>query len=151
MNVRNLIIAMILVAAAPLCAAVQPNALFTDGAVLQRGIEVPVWGTASDGEQVKVSIQDQTVSTVAHNGKWMVKLHPLKVGGPFTLKINDILLKNVLVGEVWVCGGQSNMEWPLSLAANGSEAVASSKDPMLRLFHVAHAISKTPLTTLGTQ
>ena len=127
------------------CAAVQPNPLFSDGAVLQRGIEVPVWGTANNGEKVTVSFRKQTVSTVAQNGKWMVKLQPLKAGGPFTMKINSLEIKNILVGEVWICSGQSNMEWALNQADNGSEAVAASADPMLRLFHVDHHLSKKPL------
>ena len=126
-------------------ATVQPNPLFSDGAVLQQGISVPVWGAATEPEKVTVSFQNQTVSTFAHNGKWMVKLSPLRAGGPFTLKINDIRIKNVLVGEVWICSGQSNMQWSLSGAANGGEAVAACRDPRLRLFLERFAISKTPL------
>ncbi len=135
----------VLLVAASAWAAVQPNPLFSDGAVLQRGIDVPVWGTASDGEKITVTIRKQTLSTIARDGKWMVKLRPLRAGGPFTMKINDIQIKNVLVGEVWICSGQSNMEFSLNAAANGAEAVGASADPMLRLYHVDHKISKTPL------
>ena len=67
--------------------AVKPNGLFTDGAVLQRDLRVPVWGTADDGEKVTVSIQNQKVSTVARKGKWMARLSPMKAGGPYTLTI----------------------------------------------------------------
>lgn len=117
-------------------AAVKPNSLFSEGAVLQQGIKVPVWGTAADGEEVTVEFQGQTVSTTARNGFWMVKLDPLKAGGPFTMKINDLEIKNILVGEVWVCSGQSNMAWPLSRTENAETAIASADDPMLRLFLV---------------
>ena len=117
-------------------AAVKPNALFTDGAVLQQGMRVPVWGTAADGEKITISIQCQTVATTAMGGYWITYLKPLKAGGPYTMKINDIELKNIMVGEVWVCGGQSNMAWPLKSASNGPEAVAASTDPQLRLFSV---------------
>src|SRR5207253_2716325 len=93
-------------------AAVKPNPLFTNGAVLQQGVPVPVWGSAEPGERVTVRFQDQAVSTIAKDGRWMVRLKPLKAGGPFTLTIsgeNSVQTQNVLVGEVWVCSGQSNM------------------------------------------
>jgi sialate O-acetylesterase len=132
-------------------AAVTPGGLFTNGAVLQRGVSVPVWGTANDGEPVTVSIQGQTVSTTARNGGWMVRLNPLRAGGPFPRTItgmNRIELRELLVGEVWVCSGQSNMEWPLAKAASGREALAESPDPMLRLFTIGHARSGTPKHTV---
>ena len=90
----------------PLQAEVKPNPLFTDGAVLQRDQEVPVWGTARDGEKVTVEIGDQKVSTTAAGGKWSVNLKPMKVGEPLTMKItgdNTVTIIILLVGEVWVC------------------------------------------------
>src|SRR5688572_14800728 len=99
-------------------AVVKPHGLFTDRAVLQQGIAVPVWGTAADGERVTVSLQDQKVSTTARDGKWRVRFRPLQAGGPFTMTIageNTVELRDLLVGEVWVCSGQSNMEWPVAL------------------------------------
>ena len=126
-------------------AKVTPHPLFSDGAVLQRGKPVPVWGVAEDGERVTVKIQDQEAATVATGGKWRVMLKPLKEGGPFTLTITGnpgnategpIEIKNVLVGEVWVCSGQSNMQFTLKQSAGGTEATAASADPMLRLFTV---------------
>jgi sialate O-acetylesterase len=132
----------------PAGAEVKPHGLFTDGAVLQQGMKVPVWGTASDGEKVTVSFRDQKVSTTAQGGQWMAWLKPLKAGGPDTLKIsgqNTVEVKNVLVGEVYICSGQSNMEFGLASAANGPEAVAASKDPMLRLNIIPKATSETPL------
>jgi sialate O-acetylesterase len=93
-------------------ADVVPNPLFTDGAVLQRGQKVPVWGTADNGEKVTVEIGKQKLTTTATGGKWRVDLAPLTVGDPLTMKIsgkNTIEIKEILVGEVWVNSGQSNM------------------------------------------
>jgi len=117
-------------------AAVTPSGLISDNAVLQQGIKLPIWGTADAGEKVTVTFQGQTVSTTAKNGWWMLWLNPLKAGGPFTMKINDLEIKNVLVGEVWVCSGQSNMAWQVKSAENSEKVIADSKDPMLRLFLV---------------
>ena len=127
--------------------AARPTGLFSDNAVLQQGISVPVWGTADDGEKVTVRFQGQTVSTVACDGRWMVRLKPLKAGGPFDMVIsgaNTVELKNILVGEVWVCGGQSNMQFGLVGSDGGSEAVAASRDPMMRLLSVPVEPSVTP-------
>lgn len=148
-----LIILAVILLATPVFAVVKPAPLFTDNAVLQRGIMAPVWGTANNGEKVTVRFQNQTVSTTAADGKWMVRLKPLKVGGPFTMTIsgeNLIELKNILVGDVWVCSGQSNMEFRLEHAATGNEAIAASKDSMLRLFTVPHCTSFTPVDTISS-
>src|SRR5512136_1930922 len=100
-------------------ADVIPNPLFNHHAVLQQGLRVPVWGNANPGERVTVEFAGQTVSTDADAaGKWRVELAPLKAGGPHTLTItgrNKLVFTDVLVGEVWVCGGQSNMERHLGL------------------------------------
>ena len=134
-------------------ADVKPHVLFTDGAVLQRGIPVPVWGTADDGEQVTVKIQGKEATATAKDGKWIVKLPPLTAGGPFTLAIegkNKVEVADVLVGEVWVCSGQSNMEWSLNRAAEFETATAgtNANDPMLRLYSVPKAVSDEPLGTI---
>ena len=132
-------------------ADVKPHVLFTDGAVLQRGIPVPIWGTADDGEKVTVKFQGQEVSTTAKDGKWQVKLAELKAGGPFPLMIegkNKVEVADVLVGEVWVCSGQSNMEWTLNRAAEADVATPRSSDPELRLYTVPKAVSDEPLDTI---
>ena len=127
---------------------VKPNPLFSEGAVLQRGMTVPVWGTADADEEVTVSIQDRTAKATADkDGKWMVRLDELNVGGPYTLTIagkNKVELGDILVGDVWICSGQSNMEWTLSRAAEAKEAIEAANDSMLRLFTVEKAISMTP-------
>ena len=101
-------------------ANVTPNALFSENAVFQQNITVPIWGTADSNESVTVEFAGQTLSTVALNGHWMVKLNPLKAGGPFDLVIkgkNIVTFSNILVGEVWICSGQSNMEMPLAYSS----------------------------------
>ena len=138
------------VAGAPSTASaeVKPNSLFSDGAVLQQGVTVPVWGTAKDGERVTVKLAEQTVTTMAKDGRWLVRLKPLQPGGPLTLTVtgesNSVVISNVLVGEVWVCSGQSNMAFPISRAANAAEAIAAARDPQLRLFTVPRAAADTP-------
>jgi sialate O-acetylesterase len=130
-------------------AAVKPNGLISDGAVLQQGMPVPIWGSAADGEKVTVTLQDQTASTVAKDGKWMVRLRPLRAGGPFTMTIageNTVELRNLLVGEVWIASGQSNMAWPIDRSANSDAVKAASSDSMLRLFTVPLADLAAPAT-----
>src|SRR5690242_1853461 len=117
------LVGLALLAFAPAARAeVKPHGLFTDGAVLQRDMRVPVWGTARDGEKVTVSIAGQKATTTAEGGRWMVHLKSMKAGGPYTLKIagdNTVEIHDVLVGEVYIASGQSNMEWPLAASAGG--------------------------------
>jgi sialate O-acetylesterase len=138
--------------------AVTPNPLFTNHAVLQQGAKVSVWGTADPGEVVTVEIAKQSVSTTAGaDGRWLAHLAPLRAGGPFTLTIsgtNKIVLGDILVGEVWVAGGQSNMERQLGLRAgqqpidNWEKEVAAADHPQIRQFGVAQEKSLTPLATV---
>ena len=96
-------------------ADIELPAIISDNMVLQSGMETPFWGTAEPGEQVTVAMGDQRASTIADEaGKWMVILTQWETGGPFEVTItgnNTIILQNVLVGEVWICSGQSNMGW----------------------------------------
>ncbi len=97
--------------------AVKPNSLFTDNAVFQRGVEVPVWGTGDADEKVTVEFNGQKMETNVKDGKWMIKLKPMKENStPQNLIItgkNTVTIKNLLIGEVWLCSGQSNMAFPL--------------------------------------
>jgi len=129
-------------------AVMRPAGLFSDNMVLQQGMPVPVWGIADDGEKIAVRFQDQQLSTTAKDGKWMVRLAPLNAGGPYKLTVsgtNTIEFSNVLVGEVWVCSGQSNMGWPLSATANAETDIAGATNPNIRLYTVPHSASYTPL------
>lgn len=146
--------AMLLVVCGPgrALAEVKLHGLFTEGMVLQQGTKVPVWGTAADDEKVTVKIQDQEVSTTAKNGKWIVNLNNLKAGGPYEMTVkgtNTIEFKDVLVGEVWVCSGQSNMEWPMTLSRNPKEDIAKSENSKIRLFFTPKTPNGTPQTELG--
>ena len=130
-------------------AEMKPNSLFSDGVVLQQGCPLPIWGTANDGEVVTVKFQNQTVGVTAKDGRWMLHLKPLKAGGPFVMTIsgeNTITLTNVLIGEVWLCSGQSNMEMPLAATTNAAEAIAAAQDPQLHLFTVSPGMSDEPKT-----
>ncbi|MFH1268703.1 MAG: sialate O-acetylesterase [Planctomycetota bacterium] len=120
-------------------ADVAPHALFSDSMVLQQGADVPVWGTADDGEKVTVTFQGQAVSANAAGGKWKVSLKPLSPGEPAEMTIqgkNTVTLKNVLVGEVWVCSGQSNMAMTLNGCHDAETVIARSANPKIRLFTV---------------
>jgi len=136
------LVLIVMLMAPPSAADVKPHALISDGAVLQQGMAAPIWGKAGDGEKVTVRFQDQEVSTTASHGRWMVRLKPLRPGGPFTMTIsgeNTIELHNILVGEVWICSGQSNMRHQVYQSENPEQVIAASKDPMLRLFDVPQA------------
>jgi len=133
-------------------------ALIGDNMVLQQGRQVAIWGTADAGEQVTVSLGDQReIATANASGQWKVRLAPLKPGGPWEMTVagkNTITIHNVLVGEVWVCSGQSNMEVPLILRPRGWSAgvinyeneIARANYPTLRLFTVQPAIASKPQT-----
>jgi len=147
-------------AVVPTTLAVHP--LFSDHAVLQQGTQVPIWGWAPPGETVTVEIAHQKVSTTAGaDGKWLVHLAPLKAGGPFTLTIAGqgpsdarVVLNDILVGEVWVASGQSNMERQLGLRVGQQpifeweKEVAAAKHPQIRHFGVAQEKSLTALDTI---
>jgi sialate O-acetylesterase len=137
-----LIVGVLFAGARSAHARVAPCEIFSDNAVLQQGIKLPVWGTADDDEKVTVSIGGQAVSTTAAQGRWRVELAPLKAGGPMTLVVegpsNKVEAKNVLVGEVWIAGGQSNMEWKVGQAANADAEIAGSANPQIRLITIPH-------------
>lgn len=136
-------------------AEVRLPGLFSHHMVLQQEMPVPVWGWADDGEEVTVQFRDQRVSTVAQNGRWSVKLAPLKAsltGDFFVVRgKNLIILRNVLVGEVWVCSGQSNMEWPLSRCFEPDGDIAASANPHLRLFTVPKLKALEPVEDVQAQ
>ena len=116
-------------------AEVKPAPIFADNMMLQADMADPVWGTANVGEEVTVQIDGKSKSTKAGvDGKWMVKIDPIKAGGPLELKINSQTIKNVLVGEVWHASGQSNMRYPLSKAENGKADIAAATDTSIRYY-----------------
>jgi len=122
--------------------------LFSDGMVLQRNKPIPVWGWADANEKVEVRFNKQIKTITADsNGKWMLKMDAEKEGGPFELNIigkNKIVIKDVLVGEVWICSGQSNMEFQVYKTMNAKAEIDDSNYPMIRHFGVAQDLSGSP-------
>src|ERR1700677_151422 len=113
--------------------------LFSDNMVLQQRMRVPIWGWADDGEVVTVSFRGQKVKTIARDGKGMAKLNKVEAGGPETITVegkNSITLKNVLVGEVWICSGQSNMEFPLNRSFEAKGDIDTATNMMIHLINV---------------
>jgi len=122
--------------------------IFGDHMVLQRDLPIPVWGWADPGEKVSVKLGDDSVSTVADDaGKWMVKLPAQQSGDPVTLTAkgkNTITLTDVLLGEVWLCSGQSNMEWPVSRSNDFEQEKAAANYPKIRQIKIPKRPSGFP-------
>ncbi|UOQ74147.1 sialate O-acetylesterase [Hymenobacter cellulosilyticus] len=130
-----------LVAAQPAVAQVRLPKLVSDGMILQRDAPVAVWGWAKPGEKVTVTLAGKTAATTTGpDGRWRASLAKMKAGGPYEMTIagtNRITLKDVLIGDVWVCSGQSNMETPMSrLRDKYPDVVAQANNPMIRQFNV---------------
>jgi sialate O-acetylesterase len=129
-------------------------AIFSDNMVLQRGVPVTVWGWANDGEKVTVRFRGKTVSATTKNLEWQVKLPVMKAGGPDTLTISTptdtLQFTNALVGEVWVCSGQSNMEWPLNRTFEPQAAIASATNNQIRLFKIPKKRMASPTTLVDS-
>jgi len=126
--------------------------IFTDGAVLQRDVEVPVWGFADSGENVTVTFSAQSLETTAdENGRWEARLQPMSVSdSPRILTATGaegrkVAIKDILVGEVWLCAGQSNMAMPVHRANDAEAEMAESDLPSLRVFTVTRKASLKPL------
>ncbi len=136
-------------------ADVKPSSLFSDHMVLQSGMQVPIWGTADPGERVTVKLNEQEQSTTtAADGRWMVRLTNLKPGGPYEMILtghNTITVRDVLVGEVWLGSGQSNMAFTVSKArayyagvTNEEQEIAAANYPLIRMFTAKTAKTYTP-------
>ena len=121
--------------------------IFSDNMILQQGMKIPIWGWADPGQKITVVLKGEIVDTVAgFDGKWKLYVGPLHIGGPFDFTIegkNTILLKNVLVGEVWVCSGQSNMAMEVRSCKNAQAEIATANYPQIRLFQVKR--TKAPM------
>jgi sialate O-acetylesterase len=146
---------LLLMCVAPSCwAALQPAGLFTDHMMLQRDTKAAVWGTSEPDETITLTLAtgsdgSQAVATTsAHSsadGKWLATFQDLKAGGPYILRIEDsrehIVLNDVLVGDIWICSGQSNMEYKLQEASE----IAAPADPMFRYLLIPKNASIDPL------
>ncbi len=129
-------------------AQVKPANIFGNNMVLQRNKPIPVWGWASPGEKVTVTFHQQSRTIfAAKDGKWMTRLNPEKEGGPYTLSFtgkDKTVLKNIYVGDVWICSGQSNMEWTLANAQNGAAEVANANYPLIRHIKILNETAGRP-------
>ncbi|MFO1490935.1 MAG: sialate O-acetylesterase [Kiritimatiellia bacterium] len=145
-------------AAATSPAEVVPNALFSDNAVLQQATDIPVWGAAREGEKVTVSVAGAEATTTAKDGRWMVRLPKCKPGGPHVLTIrgdNTVTATNVVIGEVWLCSGQSNMEKNMGPrngqvpVLNWEQEAAAADLPLIRQFLVPREGADKPRESMG--
>jgi sialate O-acetylesterase len=120
--------------------------IFADNMILQREASIPFWGTALPGQRIVVTLNNQTQQATADNdGKWSLRLSPVSAGGPYSVTIitkDTIVLKNILIGDVWIASGQSNMEMPIapnkyfSGIKNYEEEISNANDSLLRIFSV---------------
>jgi sialate O-acetylesterase len=129
--------------------------LFSDHVVLQRQKPIPVWGWATAKDKITVTLAGQTQTAVTDaSGKWVVIFHPLEAGGPFIMtvsnKANSLKINDILIGEVWLCSGQSNMEWTVKQADNFKVEKKNANFPQIRHFFVEHEVTMTPETDLKT-
>jgi len=153
MKMKRLLVFLPLIAALVIVysasATVSTPSIFGDHMVLQQGKSLPVWGKADPGEKVRVTLGNKTRSTTAcAEGKWMVKLGTMNTGGPYELKVegkdNTLVFTDVLIGEVWLGSGQSNMQWTVSNSANAQEEIAKASHPYIRLFSVERTVAQSP-------
>lgn len=145
---------LLLVSANELIAKVKLPKIFSSNMVLQQGQENPIWGWANKGEKIVVSISGKSVSTRAGaDGRWRVNIPAFDYGGPHILTVkgeNLVEFDNVMIGEVWLCSGQSNMSWQLKLCTNGEKEVADANYPQIRIFSVERKLSQFPDNDLNS-
>ncbi len=147
----------IIVLASSCSARMKLAPLFTDHMVLQQNARVPVWGWAEPGAEVKATGSWDTNNTIAtracQDGKWMLELPTPSAGGPFTLiaeSDSKITLEDVLIGEVWLCSGQSNMDWSVDRSYNAEQNIAGSSNyTQIRLFQVEQQAADEPVKKVG--
>lgn len=124
-----------------------------DKMVLQRDMPVPIWGWAEPGEEIAVKFGKHEIKTKADAaGNWIVKLPAMEAGGPYVMKVtgkNTILLTDILVGEVWICSGQSNMAMGVGGSSSASEAIPAAEYPKIRFFKVPNRISVLPVSDVN--
>ncbi len=118
--------------------------LFSDNMVVQREQPIKVWGWSDDGTSISVQFAGNSATTTTQNGKWEVSLPALDAGGPYSMTIQAetaITIDNILVGDVWVAGGQSNMEWILKNTDNAAAEIAAANYPQIRFFKIPPTVS----------
>ena len=142
-----------LLIASPALSEVRLPSVWGDGMVIQRNEPVTMRGSAEPGEQVTVTFAGSRVSAVTGaDGSWLLTLPPKEAGGPYVMYVtgkNALVLDNILVGDVWLCGGQSNMQWPLRFCDSAGETLAEAGNPMLRIFVVDKKGAGSPRKDCG--
>lgn len=150
----SLLITLLYIVSSPVSAEVKLPHIIGSGMVLQRDMPIPIWGWADPGEEVTVEFKMHQVGAIADaQGKWMVKLAATEAGGPYKMTIrgsNVIVLTDILVGEVWFCSGQSNMEMGIGVVNNPEQEIAAANYPEIRLFDVPKRPSGQPASDVGT-
>jgi len=153
MNMKIKIISLLIICALTVTSygQIRLPSLFSDNMVLQQNSEAAIWGWGEPGSEIKISgswNMDTVKAKVSNLAGWKVKLKTPSAGGPFFISIkgtDEVILKNVMIGEVWICSGQSNMEWSADHKFNNSdEEVRNANFPHIRLFHVRKTGSETP-------
>ena len=148
-NIFSILLLFFLFLTVDIAAKVKLPAVISSNMVVQRNAPVKVWGTATKRERISLSFNGQVLKTRADKkGNWAVFIKPMQAGGPFKMTIqgeNTIVLENILIGDVWICSGQSNMEMSVANSNNAKEEIAAANYPKIRLFTVQRMISAKPL------
>mgnify|MGYP006287054223 CR=1 FL=1 len=129
-------------------AGVRLPEIISSDMVFQRGKEIKIWGWADKNERIEVTFNNEKMKTRAdRNGDWMVSFPAMEAGGPYEILIsadNEIKLENILIGDVWICSGQSNMAWSVQRSNNAEEEIRNADYPKIRLLHIDNNFSHTP-------
>lgn len=150
MKRNSALLAVMLLVAPSAYAEVSLPLMFSDGAVLQRDRPLPVWGWATPGAKIEVTFDARVATTkAASDGAWRVELPAHAAGGPFVMRVREgkdaaVTVRDVLVGDVWLASGQSNMEWPVAQAKDAEKEIAGAKDPEIRHFKIPKSWSGQP-------
>ncbi|WP_224997794.1 sialate O-acetylesterase [Cesiribacter sp. SM1] len=149
----KIVFTLLLIAAhALLYAQVQLPKVFSNNMVLQRDLDIPVWGTADPGAQITVELGAHRIKTItAEDGKWLLHMPGMPAGGPHSMKVYEgaqsqpvVVFNDVLMGDVWLASGQSNMEWQVQQSMNAAREIKNADYPAIRYFNVPHAMETGP-------
>lgn len=154
MKLKSIILSVICLFCVSVKAQVSLPAFFTSNMVLQRNVLIPVWGRAAANEKLELRFHNQVKFCKADKeGRWMTQLDAETAGGPYELTVkgkNSLLFKNILVGEVWLCGGQSNMEWTVGQSDHAAAEIQRAANPFIRQIKIEHEVSSLPATDVKT-
>lgn len=148
------LLGLLLLASAPVQARIALPLLFSDGAVVQRDQPLKIWGWATPGARIEIAFDGRkAAATTGKDGAWHAELPAHEAGGPYTLRVSGdddaVSVNDMLVGDVWLASGQSNMEWPVAQAKNAEQEIASASDSRIRHFKVPKSWSAQPQAHLA--